>query len=157
MSKNLRKQFEGQKGYHSIEEDVTVGDGMKQTFYTDAYVEWLEALAKAKAKTIDILRTTKKWDKEYADAMELVEKREVDKRDKTITAQAQELEKKDELILSLTEARKRDRHTRSLILNNLRDHQGKLAIIRHENNKLRKAMYDRVIKKYPRGTEHSTL
>ena len=50
-------------------------------------------------------------------------------------------EKKDALILSLTEARARDRHTRSLILNNLRAHQGKLAVIRHENNKLRKAMY----------------
>ena len=39
----LREQFVGQKGYHSVEEDVSVGDGMKQTFYTDAYVEWLEA------------------------------------------------------------------------------------------------------------------
>ena len=98
---SLRKQFEGQEGYHSVEEDVSVGDGMKQTFYTDAYVEWLEALAKTQSEEIDILRTTKKWDKEYADVMELVEKREMDRRDKTITIQAQELEEQASKIADL--------------------------------------------------------
>ena len=61
----LREQFVGQKGYHSVEEDVSVGDGMKQTFYTDAYVEWLEArdkehLAKIEKQTKTILNQADK-------------------------------------------------------------------------------------------------
>ena len=70
------KKFEDQKGHHSAEEDVPVGDGMRQTFYTDAYVEYLKSQLQEKDKEIDELkseneRTTKERDNHFHDIIKL--------------------------------------------------------------------------------------